>query len=59
MKKNELSEKVQTVKDEIKDALQTTHDAINKGQQKQIVKNQKVKALYDRYNVNYESEETN
>ena len=57
MKKNELSEKVQTVKDEIKEALQITHDALNKGQQKQLVKKEKIKKLFDRYNVEYESEE--
>ena len=57
MKKNELSEKVQIVKDEIKEALQITHDALNKGQQKQLVKKEKIKKLFDRYNVEYESEE--
>ena len=29
------------------------YDALNQGQQKQIVKNAEVKALFDRYGVNY------
>ena len=29
------------------------YDALNKGQQKKIVKNEKVKALFDRYGVTY------
>ena len=56
MKKSELKEKVQTVKSEKQEALQTVYDALNSGQQKKIVKNEKVKTLFDRYGVNYESE---
>ena len=56
MKKSELKEKVQTVKSETQEALQTVYDALNSGQQKKIVKNEKVKTLFDRYGVNYESE---
>ena len=54
MKKSELDVKVQTVKSETKEALQTMYDALNHGQQKQIVKNEKVKILFDRYGVEYE-----
>lgn len=57
MKKSELKEKVQTVKSEIQEALQTVYDALNSGQQKKILKNEKVKALFDRYGVKYETEE--
>lgn len=53
MKKLELFEAVQTVKDETRNALQTMYDAMNHGQQKQIVKDEKVKALFDRYGVEY------
>lgn len=56
MTKTELNEKVQAVKAEVREALQTTHDALNQGQQKKIVKDEKVKALFDRYGVNYERE---
>ena len=54
MKKSELDEKVQAVKDETKEALQTMYDALNHGQQKQIVKKQKVKKMFDRYGVKHD-----
>ena len=57
MKKTELNEKVQAVKSETTEALQTVYDALNQGQQKKIIKNQSVKTLFDRYSVEYESEE--
>lgn len=38
---------------EIKTALQTMYDALNHGQQQKILKNEKVKALFDRYKVEY------
>ena len=53
MKKTDLLAAVQTVKDETRNALQTMYDAMNHGQQKQIVKDEKVKALFDRYGVEY------
>ena len=53
MKKVDLLAAVQTVKDETRNALQTMYDAMNHGQQKQIVKDEKVKALFDRYGVEY------
>ena len=54
MKRTELVRAVQTVKTETRDALQTMYDALNQGQQKKIVKDDKVKALVDRYGVIYE-----
>ncbi len=57
MTKIELDEKTQAVIDETKEALQTMYDALNQGQQKKIVKNEKVKTLFDRYGVTYETEE--
>ena len=48
-----LVDKVIAYNIEIKTALQTMYDALNKGQQKKIVKNEKVKALFDRYGVEY------
>lgn len=52
--KAELSKAVATCKDETRSALQTMYDALNHGQQKQIVKDEKVKALFDLYGVDYE-----
>lgn len=53
MKKATLDEKVESVKMETKTALQTMYDALNQGQQKKIVKDEAVKALFDRYGVEY------
>ena len=54
MTKEELFNKVNEVKNETKTALQTIYDLLNQGQQKKILKNEEVKKLFDRYNVNYE-----
>lgn len=51
--KERLRENVNKVKSETKDALQTMYDALNQGQRKKIVKNAEVKALFDRYGVEY------
>lgn len=48
-----LVDKVIAYNLEIKTALQTMYDALNQGQRKKIVKNEKVKALFDRYGVTY------
>ena len=48
-----LVDKVIAYNIEIKTALQTMYDALNHGQQKKILKNEKVKALFDRYGVTY------
>lgn len=53
MKKTALSEAVAACKGETKTALQTVYDALNQGQQKKIVKDEAVKALFDRYGVEY------
>lgn len=54
MRKETLIEAVETAKTETKNALQTVYDALNQGQQKKIVKNEDVKALFDLYGVDYE-----
>lgn len=54
MKKSDLDRAVDAAKNETRDALQTMYDALNQGQQKQIVKDEKVRALFDRYGVSYE-----
>lgn len=53
MKKERLTAAVDAAKAETRNALQTVYDALNQGQQKQIVKNESVKALFDLYGVNY------
>ena len=54
MLKIELFNKTNTVKEETKNALQTMYDALNHGQQKKIIKDEAIKALFDRYGVIYE-----
>lgn len=53
MKKSELETKTNQVINNTKNALQTMYNALNRGQQKQIIKNQEVKELFDRYGVEY------
>ena len=53
MKKEDLTLAVETAKTETKTALQTVYDSLNQGQQKKIVKDEKVKALFDLYGVEY------
>ena len=54
MKRAELKSAVNTTKTETREALQTVYDSLNQGQQKKIVKDKKVKALFDLYGVEYE-----
>lgn len=54
MKKKDLKNKTTIVVNDTKEALQTVYDALNQGQQKKIIKNEQVKALFDRYGVAYE-----
>ena len=51
MDKNTLNNAVEACKAETKEALQTVYDALNSGQQKKILKNEAVKALFERYGV--------
>ena len=55
MLKKELKQAVEDYRNQTKEALQTMYDELNHGQQKQIVKDDKVKALFDLYNVEYEA----
>lgn len=50
----ELTAAVAEAKAETKGALQTVYDALNQGQQKKILKDEAVKALFDRYGVVYD-----
>ena len=53
MKREDLFNKVAAVKSETQIALQTVYDALNQGQQKKILNNEVVKALFDKYGVVY------
>ena len=50
---NKWTAAAEAVKSETGTALQTMYDALNQGQQKKIVKDAKVKELFDRYGVEY------
>lgn len=54
MKKSELAARLTSNMGETKAALQTLWGNINQGQQKQIIKREEVRALLDRYGVDYE-----
>ena len=56
MRKDKLTAAVSVTKADKKTALQTVYDALNQGQRKKILKDEKVKALFDLYGV--ETEET-
>lgn len=50
---NEWTEAANVVYEETKVALQSVYDTLNQGQQKKLVKDKTVKALFDRYGVEY------
>ena len=54
MTKDFLTAAVDAAKTSTRNALQTIYDALNQGQQKKIVKNDDVRALFDLYGVEYE-----
>ena len=54
MKKDALNVAVESAKNETRTALQTVYDTLNQGQQKKLLKNEDVKALFDLYGVSYE-----
>lgn len=53
MNKQNLKESVTDAKAETKEALQTMFGTLNSGQQKKILKDEKVKNLFDLYGVEY------
>lgn len=53
MTKEVLDAKVAEVKNETKNALETMYNALNSGQQKKILKDEAVLALFERYGVEY------
>ena len=56
MKKSILEKTVAAIKNDTKTALQTVYNALSQTQQKKMVKNEQVKALFDRYGVEYANE---
>jgi hypothetical protein len=54
MKKDALNVAVESAKVETRTALQTVYDSLNQGQQKKLLKDEAVKALFDLYGVSYE-----
>ena len=53
MNKDKLNEAVAACKAETKEALQEVYNTLNNGQQKKILKNEKVKERFDRFGVDY------
>ena len=51
MNKDTLNEAVRACKSETKEALQMVYDVLNHGQQQKIIKDETVKALFERYGV--------
>lgn len=51
MNKDTLDKAVESYKSNTKEALQTVYDELNNGQQKKILKNENIKALFERYGV--------
>ena len=51
MTKSEFEKRVQAVQNATHDALAEVWSGLNKGQQKKLVKNEKVEALLKRYGV--------
>lgn len=51
---NKWTDAAQTVYEETRTALQLVYDSLNQGQQKKILKEPEVKALFDHYGVAYE-----
>lgn len=58
MKKTTLIKKTDEVISETRNALQTVYDALNQGQQKKLLKDEKVSKLFQRYRVIEEQEAT-
>ena len=54
MTKTQLDNAVKAAKDETKSALQTVYDALNQGQQKKLLKEERVAELFARYGVETE-----
>lgn len=47
----ELTKAVDDTKRQTHDALQAVYDALNKGQRSKLIKDENIKALFERYDV--------
>lgn len=54
MTRDTLNKAVDAAREETRAALQTVYDALNKGQQQKLLKNETVADLFDLYDVNTE-----
>lgn len=52
MTNRELRQSVEQAKAEVRASLQMVYDTLNQGQQQKLMKDEKVKELFDRYGVN-------
>ena len=52
-RENKWQDKADVIASDTKEALQLVYDTLNQGQQKKLLKDEKVKALFDRYGVAY------
>lgn len=48
---SDLKERVIAYNVEVKNALQAVYDALNQGQRKKLLKNNIIRAMFERYNV--------
>lgn len=53
--KTELQEATAATKDEFRQVLQYIYDAHNQGQKKKLVKDERVRAYFDRFGVVYDA----
>ena len=53
MIRDELIAAVEAAKMDTKNALQTVYNTLNQGQRKQLIKDETVKTLFDKYSVEY------
>lgn len=54
MRKSELKSRTDNAVEQTKNALQTVYNNLNRGQRMQLIKDKRVKALFDIYGVEYE-----
>ena len=48
---SDLKERMIAYNGEVKNALQAVYDALNQGQRKKLLKNNIIRAMFERYNV--------
>ena len=56
MTKDKLTAAVAAAKEETREALMLLFDSVNQGQRKQLMKRENIKALFERYGVDWNEE---